>query len=99
MDNYYLLFLLFYYFILGTTELGGLAAKQHKKSNINSVGIIAKGFMGKIIDPKNNKILGSNEQGEACFKSSFMMTEYYCNLEGTKNAIDEDGWSTIILIL
>ncbi|KAK0168794.1 hypothetical protein PV327_002563 [Microctonus hyperodae] len=76
----------------GTTELGGAATLQSKNYKVNSVGNLVKNSQLKIIDPETGKILGPNQKGEACFKSSFMMTEYYKNPEGTKKSIDDEGW-------
>lgn len=86
-----LLIYIFSFSCVGTTELGGAATFQSKNYKVNSVGKLVKNFQLKIIEPETGKILGPNEKGEACFKTSFMMTEYYRNPEGTKKSIDDEG--------
>ncbi|XP_057332936.1 luciferin 4-monooxygenase-like isoform X2 [Microplitis mediator] len=76
----------------GTTELCGIATRQGKNYKINSVGNVVGNLRIKIINPETGKILGPNEKGEACIKSPMMMTKYYNNPEGTKKAIDAEGW-------
>lgn len=73
------------------TEFGGLTVRQTNSQNLKSIGTVAGNIQMKIIDPDSGKVLGPNETGEACFKSPFMMTEYYNNPEKTKEAIDSDG--------
>lgn len=57
-----------------------------------SVGILAKGTWGKVVNPDNGKILGPNESGELCFKGSQIMKGYVGNDEATRETLDNDGW-------
>lgn len=56
-----------------------------------SVGELAKGTYGKIID-ENGKTLGPNQVGELCFKGPLIMKGYLSNEKATNETIDKDGW-------
>ena len=77
----------------GMTEIGGagVSIQTNDSRNINSVGFVEKNIQLKVINVENGKILGANEEGEICVKSSLVMLGYYNNLEETKKAIDSEG--------
>ncbi|XP_051161025.1 uncharacterized protein LOC127281378 isoform X2 [Leptopilina boulardi] len=76
----------------GSTELLLIAFKTLiNKENLETCGFIIPGVQVKVINPQNGNILQPNETGELCFKTPFMMKEYYNNPEATKIAIDDEG--------
>jgi len=46
----------------------------------------------KIVDPATGAELSDNEQGELCSRGHVGMQGYYNNPEGTREAIDDEGW-------
>ncbi|XP_076171127.1 uncharacterized protein LOC143148567 isoform X2 [Ptiloglossa arizonensis] len=76
----------------GMTELGGLVAKQLVNSPSGSCGVVSTNCEIKIIDPETGEILGPNQTGELCAKSSYMMTGYYKNPVATENTMGKNGW-------
>lgn len=73
------------------TELGGLVAKQLVNSPSGSCGVVSTNCEIKIIDPETGEILGPNQTGELCAKSSYMMTGYYKNPVATENTMGKNG--------
>lgn len=59
---------------------------------VGTVGKIMPHQEQKIIDPATGRILPRGEQGELCYRGYQIMKGYYRNPEGTKDAIDENGW-------
>lgn len=45
----------------------------------------------KVVDPKNNKILGPNEEGEIYVRTPKLMSRYWDNPKATAEAIDAEG--------
>ncbi|XP_043287317.1 4-coumarate--CoA ligase 1-like isoform X2 [Venturia canescens] len=76
----------------GSTELGGIAIMQNENTNFGSSGTIVRNMTMKIVDPESGRVLGPNKNGEALFKSPYMMTSYYDSPEATRETIDADGW-------
>jgi fatty-acyl-CoA synthase len=46
----------------------------------------------KLVEPLSKKIVSLGETGELCTRGYHVMKGYYNNAEGTRGAIDEDGW-------
>jgi len=79
-------------FLLGMTELAGLATLQLPNHKNGSCGTVVNNVQMKIMDIESGKILGPNQPGEIWIKpSTRLMTGYYKNPEATKNTIDNEG--------
>lgn len=57
-----------------------------------SVGKVVPGHHVKVIDPETGNVLGSNTNGEICFKGPCVMRTYVDNEEETRKIIDRDGY-------
>ena len=69
----------------------GVLHTNLENSKPGSVGQVAKGMYGKVIDEKG-RTLGPNQVGELCFKGPYVMKGYINNPEATSITIDKDGW-------
>jgi fatty-acyl-CoA synthase len=59
---------------------------------VQTVGRPIPGIEVKLVDPETGNTLGDNAQGELCTRGHVVMRGYYNNPDGTKSAIDEEGW-------
>ncbi|MBF0111948.1 MAG: AMP-binding protein [Desulfamplus sp.] len=59
---------------------------------VSTVGKALPNVEVKIVDPGTNKPVESGVQGELCTRGYHVMKGYYKNPEGTRQAIDSDGW-------
>lgn len=73
----------------GTLAFTGQTDQLHTSG---SVGVIRKGFWGKIIDTETGVTLGPNQRGELCFKGTTIMKGYVGDDRATNATIDKDGW-------
>ncbi|KAJ8682087.1 hypothetical protein QAD02_017879 [Eretmocerus hayati] len=77
----------------GLTELGGgISSTTERSQRIDSVGFVSPNVQVKIVDLRDGKALGSDQEGEICAKTPNMMLCYYNNPEATRAIIDHDGW-------
>lgn len=81
----------FIFFFQGCTETGGVVTVTPISSKPCTCGKVSVNVQLKIINPVNGDILGPNEEGEICVKTSRMMIGYYKNQEATAQVIDSDG--------
>ena len=82
----------------GMTETGSVGSVTKYddilKSEKFAYETIGQGFPhveAKIIDPKTNKILPRNQDGELCLRGYNIMTEYWNDPEKTSESIDKNG--------
>ena len=59
---------------------------------VTTVGKVLPHTEVKLIEPLSKKIVPLGENGELCTRGYHVMKGYYKNAEGTRGAIDEDGW-------
>jgi fatty-acyl-CoA synthase len=59
---------------------------------VQTVGRPIPNIEVKLVDPETGNTLGDNVQGELCTRGHIVMLGYYNNPEGTKSAIDSEGW-------
>jgi fatty-acyl-CoA synthase len=59
---------------------------------VQTVGRPIPNIEVKLVDPETGATLGDNVQGELCTRGHVVMLGYYNNPEGTKSAIDDEGW-------
>jgi fatty-acyl-CoA synthase len=59
---------------------------------VGTVGKVMPHQEQKIIDPETGKILPRGQQGELCYRGYHIMNGYYNNEQGTRDAIDPQGW-------
>ncbi|XP_055842570.1 uncharacterized protein LOC129909520 [Episyrphus balteatus] len=76
----------------GMTEVvGGIASSAFdSRDNVNG-GVLRSGFKVKIID-KNQKLLGHNEIGQICVKTSHPFLGYLKDKKANEETFIEDGW-------
>ncbi|MEA2776895.1 MAG: long-chain acyl-CoA synthetase [Acetobacteraceae bacterium] len=81
--------------VWGMTELAG-ATSANPSVGPNKPGTIGIPFPGnqmRIVDITDaNRELGPGERGELMFRGPLVMDGYYGNPEGTREAIEPDGW-------
>lgn len=78
--------------IIGITEAGGAISLQRKDfKRTDSIGHVVEGIQMKVVDLSTGGVLGSNQEGELCFKLDFMMLGYYKNPEEFKTIMDDEG--------
>jgi len=80
----------------GQTEASpGITMTRTTDSLELRVGTVGKALPNvevKIVDPLNNENVPSGVQGELCTRGYHVMKGYYKNPEGTRQAIDAEGW-------
>ncbi|KAJ8668612.1 hypothetical protein QAD02_010275 [Eretmocerus hayati] len=77
----------------GMTEAGGAIAGQTRACRkSDSIGYICYNTKLKVLDPRNGKILGPNQEGEFCFKMDHIMSGYLDSPEETMSVLDSEGW-------
>lgn len=77
----------------GMTECTYIVTCQNDNDHTNgSVGALAKGIHGRVVDIESGKFLGPNETGELHFKGKNLMKGYIGNVQATSATIDADGW-------
>jgi fatty-acyl-CoA synthase len=80
----------------GMTEASPICNMTEKNDpielRVGTVGKVMPHQEQKIIDPATGQIVPRGIQGELCYRGHHIMNGYYKNPEGTKNAIDENGW-------
>lgn len=59
---------------------------------VGTVGKVMPHQEQKIIDPATGRILPRGEHGELCYRGHNIMRGYYNNPNGTRDAIDANGW-------
>ncbi|CAG7819952.1 unnamed protein product, partial [Allacma fusca] len=85
----------FYQEVYGLTETSGISVAVTpgtKNTKISSVGTVIPSMECKVIDVETAEPLGSNKNGELCFRGEQIMNGYLDNEEATRDAVDEDGW-------
>ncbi|CAG5089460.1 Similar to Luciferin 4-monooxygenase (Luciola mingrelica) [Cotesia congregata] len=76
----------------GGTEFGTALTKKVDFSKVMSAGRVMANVEIKVVDSKNNKILGPNEEGEVYIRTPKLMTGYWDNPKATADAVDSEGW-------
>lgn len=66
-------------------------ASDRLEKRVSTVGRVGPHLEIKIVD-HNNQIVPMNTQGEICCKGYAVMRGYWEDEEGTRNAIDTEGW-------
>jgi fatty-acyl-CoA synthase len=59
---------------------------------VTTVGKVLPHTEVKLVEPLGKKIVPLGENGELCTRGYHVMKGYYNDAEGTRGAIDEDGW-------
>ncbi|CAF4807128.1 unnamed protein product [Pieris macdunnoughi] len=76
----------------GGTEFGGALSIKVDFYKVTSAGRVMANVEIKVVDPKDNKILGPNEEGEIYLRTPKLMTRYWDNPKATADAVDSEGW-------
>ncbi|KAF5305709.1 hypothetical protein FQR65_LT07606 [Abscondita terminalis] len=76
----------------GSTEICGFCTIQKTSDKMHTIGQVVCNTRIKIVDTETKAILGPNEAGEVCVRSSSIMKGYFNNPTDTKNSFDEDGF-------
>jgi len=79
---------------VGTSEGCGVCTLQRPGDKIGSSGYVLKNTQLKVIDPTDSSgmyPLGPNQVGELLWKSPYVMTGYYENLQATRETLDKNG--------
>ncbi|CAD5221491.1 unnamed protein product [Bursaphelenchus okinawaensis] len=63
-----------------------------KGQKMTSIGALISNNEAIVVDPKTNKKLGPNQQGEICVKSPTIMLGYLHKMHATTATIDQEGW-------
>lgn len=59
---------------------------------VTTVGRIHPHIEAKVADPATHRTVAHNTPGELCIRGYSVMREYWRNPEGTREAIDSEGW-------
>lgn len=80
--------------VYGLTEAWNtlLGPRGGEVKTLGSVGKLAQGVSGKVIDPDTDELLGPNQKGELLFKSNRVVKGYAGLPELTATAFDKDGF-------
>jgi long-chain acyl-CoA synthetase len=81
--------------VWGMTELAGATSANPSvgPNKPGTIGIPYPGNQMRIVDIADaNRELGPGERGELMFRGPLVMDGYYGNPEGTREAIEPDGW-------
>lgn len=77
--------------IYGMSEAGGSVTVDFPRSRNDSAGKLVSGLSVKILDSSGNRC-EADVDGEVCFKSTFLFTQYYRNEAATFECFDSEGF-------
>ncbi|KAG1687955.1 putative 4-coumarate--CoA ligase 3 [Nymphon striatum] len=76
----------------GMTEVSGVGLYDRYAVKCDSVGVPIPGTEVKVLDIKNDNILGIGQDGEICIRGPQVMKGYLDNEQATKDTVDAEGW-------
>ena len=80
----------------GCTEVGGFLcigkAEDSLTSRCETAGKLLSGMEAKIVDPDTGQEVPDDELGELLVRGPACLSEYYGDVDATRNAIDSEGW-------
>ncbi|KAG0448538.1 hypothetical protein HPP92_027784 [Vanilla planifolia] len=79
----------------GLTEACGFISIEYPEKSVGkygSVGFLAVGIDGKVLNVDTQEPLPPNQLGELCFRGPNIMQGYFNNPQATELTLDKEGW-------